>query len=54
MAAEVSMTGEAIKQAVQRLQHRYCELFREAIAQTVADPAEVEEEMRYLCAVIAG
>ena len=54
VAADVSMTGEAVKKAVHRLRHRYSELFREAIAQTVADPAEVEDEMRYLYAVMAG
>ena len=54
VGAEVSMTGEAVKKAVHRLRHRYSELFREAIAQTVADPAEVEDEMRYLYAVMAG
>ncbi len=54
VAAELSMTGEAVKKAAQRLRRRYYELFREAIAQTVADPAEVEAEMRYLCAVMAG
>ncbi len=54
VAAELSMTGEAVKKAAQRLRHRYYKLFRQAIAQTVADPAEVQEEMRYLCAVMAG
>jgi RNA polymerase sigma-70 factor (ECF subfamily) len=53
-AAELGMTGEAFKKAAQRLRHRYHELFRQEIARTVADPAEVEDEMRHLCAVIAG
>jgi RNA polymerase sigma-70 factor (ECF subfamily) len=53
-AALSGMTAEAFKKAVQRLRHRYYELFREEIAQTMADPAEVEDEMRHLCAVIAG
>ncbi len=54
VAAEVGMSREAVKKAVQRMRHRYYQLFREQVAQTVADPAEVEEELRYLCAVIAG
>ena len=53
-AVEVGMTGEAFKKAVQRLRHRYYALFRQEIAHTVADPAEVEDEMRHLCAVLAG
>jgi len=52
VGAELGMSREAVKKAVQRLRHRYYELFREAVAHTVADPAEVEEELRYLCAVI--
>ncbi len=54
VAEGAGMTGEAVRKAVHRMRQRYYELFREAIAQTVADPAEVEEEMHYLCRVIAG
>ena len=53
-AAPLGMTVEAVKKAVQRMRHRYYELFRDEVAHTVADPAEVEEELRYLCAVIAA
>lgn len=53
-AAALGMTREAFKKAVQRLRQRYYELFREEIAHTVADPAAVEDEMRHLCAVMAG
>jgi DNA-directed RNA polymerase specialized sigma24 family protein len=52
VGAELGMSREAVKKAVQRMRHRYYELFREEVAQTVADPAEVEEELRCLCAVI--
>ncbi len=48
------MSGEAAKKAVHRMRRRYYDLFREETAHTVADPAEVEEEMRYLGAVMAG
>ena len=54
VAQEVGMTTEAFKKAVQRLRHRYYELFREEIAQTLADPAGVEDELRHLCAVISA
>jgi RNA polymerase sigma-70 factor (ECF subfamily) len=54
VATELGLTREAVKKAVQRMRHRYYALFREAIAETVADPAEVADEMRYLCAVMAG
>ncbi len=52
VGAELGMSREAVKKAVQRLRHRYYELFREEVAHTVANPAEVEQELRYLCAVI--
>jgi RNA polymerase sigma-70 factor (ECF subfamily) len=38
----------AVRVAVHRLRKRYRQLLRDAIAQTLADPAQVEEEMRTL------
>jgi RNA polymerase sigma factor (sigma-70 family) len=54
VAQKLGMTAEAVKKAVQRMRRRYQRLFREEIAQTVEDPAEVEDELRHLCQVIAG
>ncbi len=54
VGAKLGMSPEAVKKAVQRMRHRYYELFREEVAHTVADPAEVEEELRYLCAVMGA
>ena len=53
-ATALGMSVEAVKKASQRMRQRYYELFREEIAQTVAHPGEIEEELRYLCGVIAG
>jgi RNA polymerase sigma-70 factor (ECF subfamily) len=53
VATELGLSREAVKKAVHRMRHRYYALFREAIAQTVSDPAQVADEMRYLCAVMA-
>jgi uncharacterized protein YnzC (UPF0291/DUF896 family) len=33
---------------------RYFEMFREEIAQTLANPAQVDEELRYLHGIMAG
>jgi len=52
-AKDLGMTGEAVKKAVHRLRQRYSELFREEIAHTVENPAEVDDEMRHLCALMA-
>ncbi len=54
VGVELGLTEEAVKKAVQRLRQRYGALFREEIAQTVANPADAEEELRYLHAVMAG
>jgi len=54
LAQEVGMTEEALKKAAQRMRRRYHQLFREEIAQTVASPAEVDEELRHLCAVLGS
>lgn len=54
VAGEVGISEEAFKKAVQRLRQRYHQLFREEISQTVATPAEVEDELRYLCRVLGS
>jgi RNA polymerase sigma factor (sigma-70 family) len=54
--AQLSMklgTSEgAVRVAVHRLRRRFRELFRAAIAETVLEPGEVEDEMRHLAAVL--
>jgi RNA polymerase sigma factor (sigma-70 family) len=52
-ARQTALSEDAFKKAVQRMRRRYHELFREEIAQTVASAGDVEEELRYLCAVLA-
>lgn len=54
LAAKLGMNEGAVKSAVHRLRQRYRQLLRDQIAQTVADPAEVDEELRHLFAVLAG
>ena len=50
----LGMKKDAVKQAVHRMRRRYRELFREEIAQTVAGPGEVEDEVQHLFAVLSG
>ena len=54
LAQEVGITEEAVKKAAQRMRRRDHQLFREEIAQTVASPADVDEELRQLCAVLGS
>lgn len=52
LAREMNTSEGALKVAIHRLRKRYRELFRQEIADTVADPADVESELRYLVAVL--
>ncbi len=52
LAREMNTSEGALKVAIHRLRKRYRELFRQEIADTVADPAEVETELRYLAGVL--
>ena len=54
IATRLRTTESAIKSAVPRLRQRYRELVREEIAHTVDNPAEIDEEIRYLISVIGG
>jgi RNA polymerase sigma-70 factor (ECF subfamily) len=52
LAREMNVSEGALKVAIHRLRKRYRDLFRQEIADTVADPAEVESELRYLATVL--
>jgi DNA-directed RNA polymerase specialized sigma24 family protein len=54
IAQELGMTENAVKQAFHRLRHRYGTLLRNEIADTVAKPAEIEDELRHFIAVLRG
>ena len=54
LAVRFGVSEAALKMKVQRLRHRYQRLLREEIAQTVASPDEVEDEIRYLFRVLGG
>jgi len=54
IATRLSMTEGAVKVAVHRLRQRYRELLRAEIAETVASPGEVEEEIRALFSALAA
>jgi len=54
VALRLLVSEEVIKKSVQRLRQRYGVMFREEIAHTLSDPAELEDELRYLRAVMAG
>ena len=54
VAVRLGLSESAVKSAIWRLRQRHGDLLREEIAHTVATPAEVDEEIRYLIAVLGG
>jgi RNA polymerase sigma-70 factor (ECF subfamily) len=50
----LSMTEGAVKVAIHRLRERYRQALREEISQTVAEPADVEDELLALSAALRG
>lgn len=53
-AALLNMNEGAVRVAAHRLRRRYRELLREEIAQTLANPAQADEEMQALFSALAG
>jgi len=54
VAVALSLNEGAVRVAVHRLRRRYRELLREEIAQTLADPAQIEAEMQALLSAFAA
>jgi RNA polymerase sigma-70 factor (ECF subfamily) len=52
IAARLSMTENALRQAFHRFRHRYQLLLREEISHTVAVASDIEDELRHLIAVL--
>jgi RNA polymerase sigma-70 factor (ECF subfamily) len=52
IALQLGMTDNALRQAFHRFRHRYQLLLREEIGHTVAVASDVEDELRYLIAVL--
>lgn len=52
LAARLGLSEGTIKSAVHRLRQRYRVILRSEIAQTVADPREIDEELQHLFVVV--
>lgn len=48
VAGSMGMSEGAVRVAVHRLRRRFRELFREEVAQTVATPEDIDDELRHL------
>ena len=54
LSASLGVAETAVKKQLHNMRLRYRWLLRDEVAHTVADPAEVEDEIRYLCAALAA
>lgn len=52
LAAQLGMEPNTVTVSIYRMRRRYAEILRQEIAQTVAEPAEVDAEIRYLLSVV--
>ena len=52
LAAELGLSEAAARQAASRLRKRYREVLREEVASTLAEPDDVDDEIRALFAVL--
>jgi RNA polymerase sigma factor (sigma-70 family) len=49
LAQQLNLSLGGAKTAIHRFRRRYTEMLREAVAQTVTDPADIDDEIRALC-----
>jgi RNA polymerase sigma factor (sigma-70 family) len=54
LATSLGVAESVIKKQLHNLRERYRWLLRSEVAQTVADPADVDSEIRHLCATLAA
>ena len=52
IAARLAKSEEAVKMAVSRLRRKYGRVLRGTVSRTVMSPAEVEDELSYLCTLL--
>ena len=53
LSAELGMAETAVKKHLHNMRQRYRSLLRDEVSQTVEEPADVDDEIRYLCASLA-
>jgi RNA polymerase sigma factor (sigma-70 family) len=53
LSVELGVTEAVVKKQLHAMRQRYRSLLRDEVSQTVEDPADVDDEIRYLCASLA-
>jgi hypothetical protein len=51
---KLQVAEATMKKLLYHMRQRYRFLLRDEVAQTIADPADVEDELRYLCGALAA
>jgi RNA polymerase sigma-70 factor (ECF subfamily) len=54
LSATLGIPESAVKKQLYNLRQRYRWLLRDEVAHTVENPAEVDDEIRHLCAALAA
>ena len=54
LSATLGVAETAVKKQLHTMRQRYRCLLRDEVAHTVENPADVEDEIRYLCATLAA
>jgi RNA polymerase sigma factor (sigma-70 family) len=54
LSAALGIAESAVRKQLYNMRQRYRSLLRDEVAHTVADPADVEDEIRHLCAALAA
>ena len=54
LSTTLGIAETAVRKQLHNMRQRYRSLLRDEVARTVADPAEVEDEIRHLCAALAA
>jgi RNA polymerase sigma factor (sigma-70 family) len=54
LSAALDIAESAVKKQLHNMRQRYRWLLRDEVAHTVENPADVEDEIRYLCAALAA
>jgi RNA polymerase sigma-70 factor (ECF subfamily) len=54
LSTTLGIAETAVRKQLHNMRQRYRSLLRDEVAHTVADPADVEDEIRYLCTALAA
>jgi len=54
LAAKLRIPESTTKKLMYRMRQRYRVLLRQEVCQTLADPTEVDDELRHLCCTLAA